>query len=58
MPGTPLGGPPSYKGPGSIVPVGLGSDGVVGASPMSIIPSPLPTPKSQSSSVHQLEGFR
>lgn len=46
-PGTPLGGPPSYK-------CGIGSEGP-GASPASIAPSPLATPRSQPSSVSQPE---
>lgn len=52
-PGTPVGGPPSYKA-GNSATTGIGSEGP-GASPASVAPSPLATPRSQPSSVSQPE---
>ncbi|ODN04072.1 Mediator of RNA polymerase II transcription subunit 13 [Orchesella cincta] len=49
-PGTPVGGPPSYK----TAPLGMAGEGP-GASPASVAPSPLATPRSQPASVSQPE---
>ncbi|CAG7730040.1 unnamed protein product [Allacma fusca] len=55
MPGTPVGGPPSFKGgPASLSASGIGCEGI-GASPASVAPSPLATPRSHPASVPQQE---